>query len=58
MDAGRCADSLCKGKGKWVGRRAGGHEQTWMRRRVRTVGCKGTVGKRSGEGPMGMSERG
>ena len=39
-----------------MGRRAGGHEQAWMHRRVRTVGCKRKV--KWVLGRTGMSERG
>ena len=59
-DAWTCADGAGAREMlyQWVGRSSGGHQRARVRRRVRTVGCKGKVGKRSGEGPMGMSERG
>ena len=57
MDAGRCADSLCKGK---VGNgREKGPVGPSMDARMCAEGVGGRdVGNEWGEGPVGMSERG
>ena len=57
-----CAD-VCGQRGRkgevqigW--KRTGGHERAWMRGRVQTVWVQGKNENQSGEGPVGMSERG